>query len=204
MLYNILYDVADGEKVWNIRLLYISSPRSNKSSTRVSIPQFNHSLIFCVIELTSLVLANTNSGGVTINDVIMHAGVPNAPFGGVGDSGYGSYHGPHGFLCFTHRRVVVAPPTWLDMVMSFRYPPYDLKHLSKIAVANKLGFQPGEQMSDQIVYKGGRGSVWMKSIKLLAQVVICVALARLVLQRGSLINETKDWWQHVAMKLQLL
>lgn len=155
------------------------------------------------MKLTPVVLANTNSGGVTINDVIMHAGVPNAPFGGVGDSGYGAYHGVHGFLCFTHQRVVVAPPTWLDMVMSFRYPPYDLKHLGKIAVVQKMGFQPGEQMSDQIIHKGGRRNVWIRSIKLLTQVVILFALARLVLQRGTLINETKGLWQDVAMRLKL-
>jgi len=146
---------------------------------RVSLPQYHHSLILLVTELTSPVLANTNSGGVTINDVIMHAGVPNAPFGGVGDSGYGAYHGVHGFLCFTHRRIVVAPPTWLDMVMSFRYPPYDLKHLSKISVAKKLRFQPGEQMSDQIIHKGRKSNVSVKSIKLLAQVVVCFAVVRL-------------------------
>ncbi|TVY21156.1 Aldehyde dehydrogenase 3 [Lachnellula arida] len=197
------YKTIASEKAWNIHLLYTSSPRSNRSSTRVSVLRYYHPLILFVTELTLLVLANTNSGGVTINDVIMHAGVPNAPFGGVGDSGYGAYHGFHGFLCFTHQRVVVAPPTWLDMVMSFRYPPYDLKHLSKVAVAKKLGFQPGEQISDQIIHRGGKGSVWMKSMKLLAQVVICFALARLVLQRGTLINETKGLWQGVARKLQL-
>lgn len=188
-----LYGIANCEKAWNTRLLYISSPRSNKSSMKVSIPSYHPSDILLVIELMSLVLANTNSGGVTINDVVMHAGVPNAPFGGVGDSGYGAYHGVHGFLCFTHRRVVVAPPTWLDKVMSFRYPPYDLKHLSKIAVVQKLGFRPGEQMSDQIIYSGRRWGTWMRSFKLLAQVVVCLTLARLALRRGTSINEIKGW-----------
>ncbi|KAF5625189.1 aldehyde dehydrogenase (NAD+) [Fusarium tjaetaba] len=57
---------------------------------------------------------STISGGVTINDATMHAGVPNAPFGGVGDSGMGFYHGKYGFLAFTHQRTVVELPAWLD------------------------------------------------------------------------------------------
>lgn len=184
-------------------MLSISSPSSNKSSARVSIPRYHRSFILLVIGLTSLVLANTNSGGVTVNDVIMHAGVPNTPFGGVGDSGYGAYHGINGFLCFTHRRVVVAPPTWLDIVMSFRYPQYDLKHPSKIAVTQKLGFKAGEEMSDQVIYNGRKQSVAMRLFKFLTQVVIFFALARMVLQRGTLINETKGLWRDVAIKLKL-
>lgn len=97
------------------------------------------------------IMANTNSGGVTINDVLMHAGVHGAPFGGVGESGYGYYHGIHGFNAFTHTRVVVGPPTWLDKVMSFRYPPFSVKHIPKIEVKNKIGFKRGETMADQKV-----------------------------------------------------
>ncbi|KAF5688646.1 aldehyde dehydrogenase (NAD+) [Fusarium denticulatum] len=53
------------------------------------------------------VLQNTISGGVTINDVLMHYGVPGAPFGGVGDSGQGYYHGKYGFMAFTHQRTIL-------------------------------------------------------------------------------------------------
>ncbi|TLD31406.1 hypothetical protein PspLS_01746 [Pyricularia sp. CBS 133598] len=104
------------------------------------------------------ILGQTISGGVTINDVLMHAAVPNAPFGGVGDSGMGSYHGRHGFDVFTHKRTVLALPKWLEGVMSFRYPTYDVKHASKFAVKNKLGFRRGETMADQRVggFKGGK------------------------------------------------
>ena len=151
-----------------------------------------------VFELTLLVLANTNSGGVTINDVIMHAGVPNAPFGGVGDSGYGAYHGVYGFLCFTHQRVVVAPPTWLDMMMSFRYPPYDIKHLGKIAVSKKIGFKPGEGMADQTVDRVGNTGTGMKLIKLFVGVVACIALARMLHQRRAVIDDTRMLYQRVA------
>lgn len=52
------------------------------------------------------VLEHTLSGGVTINDVMMHAAMHDAPFGGVGASGMGHYHGREGFLEFSHLRTV--------------------------------------------------------------------------------------------------
>lgn len=52
------------------------------------------------------VLEHTVSGGVTINDVMMHAALHDAPFGGVGASGMGHYHGREGFLEFSHMRTV--------------------------------------------------------------------------------------------------
>ena len=52
------------------------------------------------------VLQRTISGGVTINDVMMHAAMHDAPFGGIGASGMGHYHGREGFLEFSHMRTV--------------------------------------------------------------------------------------------------
>jgi aldehyde dehydrogenase (NAD+) len=59
---------------------------------------------------------------VCFNDVIMHVGVPNLPFGGVGASGMGAYHGKAGFDTFSHQRSVLRRPFRLDA--PFRYPPY--------------------------------------------------------------------------------
>lgn len=56
------------------------------------------------------VLQHTISGGVTINDVMMHAALHDAPFGGVGASGMGHYHGREGFLEFSHLRSVFKAP----------------------------------------------------------------------------------------------
>ncbi|MFN7741236.1 MAG: aldehyde dehydrogenase family protein [Cyanobacteriota bacterium] len=67
-------------------------------------------------------LAGTSSGGVCFNDVIMHVGVPELPFGGVGPSGMGAYHGQAGFDTFSHQRSVLRRPFRLDA--PFRYPPY--------------------------------------------------------------------------------
>lgn len=56
------------------------------------------------------VLANTSSGGVSINDCLMHAAMHDAPFGGVGASGMGHYHGHEGFKALSHARTVFVAP----------------------------------------------------------------------------------------------
>ena len=75
------------------------------------------------------ILQHTISGGTCINDVIMHIVNGNIPFGGVGNSGMGSYHGKESFMTFSHRRSVVSTPTFVDM--PFRYMPYKLFALIK-------------------------------------------------------------------------
>jgi len=68
------------------------------------------------------VLESTSSGSVVFNDVILQAGIAQLPFGGVGASGMGSYHGETGFRTFSHIRPVVHRSLWPDL--PFRYPPY--------------------------------------------------------------------------------
>lgn len=64
----------------------------------------------------------TSAGGSCINDAIMHIANENMPFGGVGNSGMGHYHGKLSFDAFSHQRSIVTTPTWLDL--PFRYMPY--------------------------------------------------------------------------------
>ncbi|MDD2584844.1 MAG: aldehyde dehydrogenase family protein, partial [Bacteroidales bacterium] len=68
------------------------------------------------------VLSQTTSGGACINDTIMHVANHNLPFGGVGNSGMGKYHGKESFLAFSNRRAVVTTPTWPDL--PFKYVPF--------------------------------------------------------------------------------
>ncbi len=68
------------------------------------------------------VVANTSAGGVTLNHAIMHLAVPDLPFGGVGESGMGSYHGKAGFDTFSHAKAVLDKPTRPDPALM--YPPY--------------------------------------------------------------------------------
>ena len=75
------------------------------------------------------VLRRTSSGGACINDVIMHIANENTPFGGVGNSGMGSYHGKESFDAFSHRKSVLSTSTCIDP--PFRYMPYKLFSLIK-------------------------------------------------------------------------
>jgi aldehyde dehydrogenase (NAD+) len=61
-------------------------------------------------------------GGGTMNDTILHMVNPHLPFGGAGQSGFGSYHGKASFDAFSHRKSILARPTLLDNPL--RYPPY--------------------------------------------------------------------------------
>ena len=67
-------------------------------------------------------LGKTSSGGACINDVITHVANPNLPFGGVGNSGMGKYHGKFSFDTFSHQRAVIKKSTRVDVPV--RYPPY--------------------------------------------------------------------------------
>ena len=68
------------------------------------------------------VLASTSSGSVVFNDAILQAAVPDLPFGGVGASGMGNYHGEAGFCTFSHQRSVMFRTAQPDLPV--RYPPY--------------------------------------------------------------------------------
>jgi aldehyde dehydrogenase (NAD+) len=68
------------------------------------------------------VFDKTSSGGGCINDVIMHIANENMPFGGVGNSGMGRYHGRDSLYAFSHRRAVLTTTTRIDL--PFRYMPY--------------------------------------------------------------------------------
>ena len=75
------------------------------------------------------VVCHTSSGGGCINDVIMHIANENVPFGGVGNSGMGRYHGRESFDAFSHTRTIVTTSKWLDL--PFRYMPYKMFGLVK-------------------------------------------------------------------------
>jgi aldehyde dehydrogenase (NAD+) len=68
------------------------------------------------------ILLKTSSGGGCINDVLVHFSSEHMPFGGVGNSGIGNYHGKNSFATFSHKRSVLKKCTWIDIPV--RYPPY--------------------------------------------------------------------------------
>ena len=74
--------------------------------------------------------AELSYGGGCINDVIIHLATSEMGFGGVGESGMGSYHGKDGFDTFTHYKSIVDKKTWIDLPM--RYQPYRGKLYEKL------------------------------------------------------------------------
>ena len=81
------------------------------------------------------VLTRTTSGGVTVNDTIMHVAMEDLPFGGVGPSGMGSYHGLDGFRQFSHRKAVYSQPTsgFLEKQLKAIRPPYGEAIMKQLA-----------------------------------------------------------------------
>lgn len=78
------------------------------------------------------VIRNFSFGGGCINDTIMHVSNKNLPFGGVGHSGMGAYHGRTSFETFSHKKSISKKGTWLDI--SLRYAPYK----NKLVMLRKL------------------------------------------------------------------
>lgn len=68
---------------------------------------------------------NVRCGGVNVNSTLMHVANGHLPFGGVGESGMGAYHGKHSFELFSHAKSVIRSATWLDIPL--RYAPYGNK-----------------------------------------------------------------------------
>ena len=71
------------------------------------------------------VLTRTTSGGVSVNDVVMHVSMEDLPFGGIGPSGMGAYHGIDGFRTFSHAKAVFQQAK-MDVTAMMR-PPYGEK-----------------------------------------------------------------------------
>jgi len=88
---------------------------------------------------------NTSSGGFTVNETILQLAVEELPFGGVGPSGQGAYHGKFGFDTFTHYKPVLEKDLgWLaEKIGEFRYPPYNVKNIPMVRTLIKNREMPG-------------------------------------------------------------
>ncbi|MCP5061487.1 MAG: aldehyde dehydrogenase family protein [Ignavibacteriae bacterium] len=76
------------------------------------------------------ILQEVSFGGGAINDAVMHITNNNLPFGGIGDSGIGSYHGEYGFKTFSHYKSIIDKPSWGEP--NLKYSPHSLKKLKLI------------------------------------------------------------------------
>ncbi len=78
------------------------------------------------------IINTIQSGNACINNCVFHVANPYLPFGGVGESGIGAYHGFHGFECFSHKKGVLKTATWVDIPLT--YAPYR----NKIKILRKI------------------------------------------------------------------
>ena len=76
------------------------------------------------------IIQNISFGGGCVNNTLMHLVDPNLPFGGIGNSGSGAYHGEAGFNAFSHQKSVVKTANWFDLRQ--KYPPYNASSLKII------------------------------------------------------------------------
>ncbi|KAI5098864.1 fatty aldehyde dehydrogenase isoform X2, partial [Silurus meridionalis] len=76
-------------------------------------------------------LGETSSGGVVVNDVMIHYTVSSLPFGGVGNSGMGMYHGKHTFDQLSHKRACLITSLGMESLNNARYPPQTESRLQK-------------------------------------------------------------------------
>lgn len=81
------------------------------------------------------ILTFVRSGAAIINDVVVHVSLPNAPFGGIGNSGSGAYHGYYSFESFTHPRTTIEQQLWTEFTFGARYPPYNKKKENLATIA---------------------------------------------------------------------
>ena len=73
------------------------------------------------------ILNEVSFGGGAINDAVMHFTEQSLPFGGVGDSGIGNYHGKYGFEAFSHHKSILQKPFWVEL--NLKYAPYSTRKL---------------------------------------------------------------------------
>ena len=81
------------------------------------------------------VLEQTSSGGVCVNETVTQLLNPEMPFGGVGGSGFGAYHGKYSFDTFSHYKPIMIKSTTVDLPM--RYPPNLNKNLKMLKFVSK-------------------------------------------------------------------
>ncbi|KAL5422853.1 hypothetical protein PMIN04_004368 [Paraphaeosphaeria minitans] len=127
------------------------------------------------------VLSQTRSGGATLNDGFFHASIPTLALGGVGDSGQGAYRGKASFDVFTHRRSVASTPSWIEGMLSMRYPPFTAKKLQKLLKMSEM--KPNFDRQGRAIGWGG-WFLGLLGLKSLAVVIMAVSV-RLYLQRRA-------------------
>ncbi|RDW64491.1 aldehyde dehydrogenase family protein [Aspergillus mulundensis] len=131
------------------------------------------------------IISSTISGGVCVNGVLVHATVPNAPFGGVGESGHGAYHGDYGFKAFTHYRTIARPTPFFFRMSDWMRPPYSVNDIKKLSVRNSVGIKRNWSLEQEreAVKRGLLLARLLRYARFLAYFVLLLGLADVGLDR---------------------
>ncbi|KAH0542052.1 hypothetical protein FGG08_003517 [Glutinoglossum americanum] len=134
-----------------------------------------------------IVLNEITSGGASINDSFFHGSIPTLAFGGVGSSGQGSYRGKASFDAFTHRRSVTHTPSWLEKLISIRYPPYAGKiSRYKRMVATQPDFdREGKVKGDMLAWVLTLGGGRVVAVRWLAVLLAAIGIKKVLESRTS-------------------
>ncbi|MCB9365499.1 MAG: aldehyde dehydrogenase family protein, partial [Flavobacteriales bacterium] len=106
----------------------------NEEDINKFVNQYSNPLVYYIFSNNKSLINKLSSeitcGAVSINECLMHGGNPNLPFGGVGTSGMGKYHGYHSLLCFSNQKTIFKKSSWGNI--SFKFPPYNVNKLKWI------------------------------------------------------------------------
>ncbi|XP_059930764.1 aldehyde dehydrogenase, dimeric NADP-preferring-like [Gadus macrocephalus] len=140
--------------------------------------------IFCSDKLAvKKMIEETTSGGVTVNDVMMHYTLSSLPFGGVGQSGMGSYHGKHTFDRLSHMRACLVRSLGMESFNLARYPPQDRQRARRVRMA----------LRSPMIDFSKRTLVWAVAASVVAFGLFVTLLVILLIASG--LNCTCWYWQ---------
>jgi len=139
---------------------------------------------------TNKILAETRSGGASVNDGFFHGVIPTLAFGGVGDSGTGAYRGKASFDCFVHQRSITTTPGWMEKLLAVRYPPYagtdKFKQYAKMSIA-KPNFDRNGKVNFSLlnyIFTLGTGSVSRGALRATLLAALAVGIKALIDRRA--------------------
>uniref|UniRef100_A0A671VAA4 Aldehyde dehydrogenase n=1 Tax=Sparus aurata TaxID=8175 RepID=A0A671VAA4_SPAAU len=128
-------------------------------------------------------IEETTSGGVTVNDVMMHYTLNSLPFGGVGQSGMGRYHGKHTFDQLSHQRACLVRSLGMESVNLARYPPQDRRRARRVRMA----------LNTPLIDMSKRTLVWAVAATIIGLGLFITLLVILLIASG--LNCTCWYWR---------
>ncbi|XP_061638038.1 aldehyde dehydrogenase, dimeric NADP-preferring-like isoform X1 [Phyllopteryx taeniolatus] len=134
-------------------------------------------------KVTKKMIEETTSGGVTVNDVMMHYTLISLPFGGVGQSGMGCYHGKHSFDRLSHQRACLLRSLGMERINLARYPPQDRHRASRAQLALK----------SPLIDLSKKTYIWAITVTIIAFGLLITLLVILLIAAG--LNCTCWYWR---------